>query len=89
MVCGSRSSASAAATAVQPWASSSMACQRSRGVGARIIRRRTSLAFISHCSRKRSISLTLITNPFNSWDQLASYLTNLPYLSAPLTLVLV
>ena len=29
MVCGSRSSASATATAVQPWASNHMACQRS------------------------------------------------------------
>ena len=46
MVCGSRSSASAVAAAVQPCASSKMAYQRSRslGVGARIIRRRKALA---------------------------------------------
>ena len=36
---------------------------RSRGVGARIIRRRKSLTPICHCSRDRSISLTPITNP--------------------------
>ena len=91
MVCGSRFNASARATAVQPWASNSTAYQRSRSrdVGARIIRRCTSWASISHCSRDRSISLTLITNPFNSWDQLASYFTNLTYLSAHFTLALV
>ena len=64
-VWGSLSSASAAAEAVQPWASNSMAYHRSRsrGVGDRIIRRRKSLESIRHCSRNRSISLTPITNP--------------------------
>ena len=63
MVCGSRSRASAVAAAVQPWASSSMAYQRSRsrGVGARIIRLRKSFTPICHCSKERSISLTPIT----------------------------
>ena len=65
MVCGSRSRASAVADAVQPWASNQTACQRSRsrGVGASIIRRCRSLAFISHCSRDWSISLTPIATP--------------------------
>ena len=65
MVCGSRSSASAVAAAVQPWASSQTAYHRSRprGVGARIIRRRKALASISHCSKSRCISLAPITNP--------------------------
>ena len=61
MVWGSRSSAAA----VQPWVSSKMAYHRSRsrGVGARIIRRRRSLTPICHCSRNRSISLAPITIP--------------------------
>ena len=65
MVCGSRSKASAVADAVQPWASSSMAYHlfRSLGVGARIIRRRKSLAFICRYSRYPSMSLPPITNP--------------------------
>ena len=65
MVCGSRSSSSAVAPAVKPWAISRMAyhLSRSRGVGARIIRRRRSLTPICHCSRDRSISLTPIINP--------------------------
>ena len=71
MVCGSRSKASAVAAAVHPWASSSMAyhLSRSRGVGARIIRRRKSGAFICHCSRDRSISLAPITNPTSTLRQ--------------------
>ena len=36
---------------------------RSRGVGARIIRRLKSLTSICHCSRDLSISLTPIINP--------------------------
>ena len=42
-----------------------MACHRSRslGAGARISRRCRSLASICHCSRNRSICLTLTTNP--------------------------
>ena len=65
MVWGSRPRASAVAEAVQPWANSQMACQRSlsRGVGARISRRCKSLASICHCCRNLSISLTPITNP--------------------------
>ena len=65
MVWGSLSSASAVAEAVQPWASSQIACHlsRSRGVGARIVRRCKSLILICHCSRNRSISLTPIINP--------------------------
>ena len=63
MVRGSRSRASAVADTVLPWASSEMAYARSRGVGARIIRRSKSLTSICHCSRNRSISLTPITNP--------------------------
>ena len=65
MVCGSRSSAAAVAAALQPWASNKMAYHRSRsrGVGARIIRRRKSLTSICHCSKDRSISLTLIIYP--------------------------
>ena len=65
IVWGSRSSASAVAAAVKPWASSRMAyhLSRSRGVGAKITRRRKSLTPICHCSRDRSISLTPITNP--------------------------
>ena len=65
MVCGSRPKACAVPEAVHPWASSQMACQRSRsrGAGARISRRCKSLASICHCSRNRSISLTPITNP--------------------------
>ena len=65
IVCGSRPRACAVPQAVHPWASSQMACHRSRsrGVGARISRRCKSLASIRHCSRNRSISLTPITNP--------------------------
>ena len=65
MVQGSRSSASAVPTAVNPWASNRMAyhLSRSRGVGERIIRRCKSLASICHCSRNQSISLTPITSP--------------------------
>ena len=65
MVWGSRSSASAAATAVQPWASRQTAYHpsRSRGVGARIILRRRSFAPICHCSKDWPISLTPIINP--------------------------
>ena len=39
---------------------------RSRGVGAKIIRRRKSLTSICHCSKDRSISLTLIIYPPNT-----------------------
>ena len=63
MVSGFRSNGSAVAESVHPWANSSMAYHRSRGVGATIIRRRKSLASICHCSRNRSISLTPITDP--------------------------
>ena len=72
-VWGSRSSTSAVAAAVQPWARSSMAYHRSRsrGVGARIIRRRKSLTPICHCSRDRSISLTPIINPLGHPQKLA------------------
>ena len=65
MVCGSRPRASAVAAAVQPWAKSQRACQRSRsrGVGARMSRRCNPLASISHCRRIRPISLTPIANP--------------------------
>ena len=66
MVCGSRPRASAVAAAVQPWAKSQRACQRSRsrGVGARMSRRCNPLASISHCRRIRPISLTPIANPY-------------------------
>ena len=65
MVCGSRPRASAVAAAVQPWAKSQRACQRSRsrGVGARMSRRCNPLASISHYRRIRPISLTPIANP--------------------------
>ena len=45
-----------------------MAYHRSRslGVGAKIIRRRKSLTSICHCSKDRSISLTLIIYPPNT-----------------------
>ena len=74
--CGSLARASAVAAAVQPCASSRMAYHRSRsrGVGARIIRRRKSLTPICHCSRERSISLTPITNP--SQHRLPRFLHN-------------
>ena len=72
MVWGSRSSVSAVAAAVPPWANSSRAYHRSRsrGVGDRIIRRRKSLASICHCSRNRSISLTPITIPLGLLQKL-------------------
>ena len=92
MVCGSRSKASAVADAVHPWASSSMAyhLSRSRGVGARIIRRRKSWASICHCSRYRSMSLAPITNPSSTYaTSYPSLFTNLPYPSAHFTLALV
>ena len=92
MVCGSRSSASAVAAAVQPCASSKMAYQRSRslGVGARIIRRRKALASICHCFRNRSISLTPITNPSHLQRPANPVLpSNLPHPSAYFTLALV
>ena len=59
MVGGSRSRAVAVADAVQTWAGSHKARQRSRsrGVGDKIIRRCKSLASICHCSRNLSISL--------------------------------
>ncbi len=62
MVWGSRSSASATAEAVQPWAKSQRPCHRSRsrGVGARYIRSRTSLT--SSCHRSRSCTMSLIPN---------------------------
>ena len=51
IVWGSLSGASAAAEAVQPWASSQAACHRSLSLGvvARIVRLCRSLTFISHC----------------------------------------
>ena len=72
MVWKSRSSALAVSDAVQPWASSNMAYHRSRsrGVGARIIRRRKSLTPICHFSRNRSISLTPITSPCQTPEKL-------------------
>ena len=65
IVWGSLSSASAVAGAVRPWVNGHMACHRSRprGVAARIVRWCRSLAFISHCSRNRSIPLTPSNNP--------------------------
>ena len=60
MVWGSRSNASATATVVQPRAKSQRACHRSRsrGVGARYIRSRTSP--ISSCHRSRSCAMSFI-----------------------------
>ncbi len=60
MVWESRSSASAMADAVQPWARSNIAYQRSRslGVGARIIRGLRSFTLICHPSSHGPISLT-------------------------------
>jgi len=60
MVWGSRSSAPATADAVQPLAKSQRACHRSRsrGVGARYMRSRTSPT--SSCHRSRSCSMSLI-----------------------------
>ena len=92
MVSGSRSSESAVAAAVQPCVSNKMAYHRSRsrGVGARIIRRRKALASICHCSRNRSISLTPITNPSQLPKPANSVLlTNLPLAPAHFTLALV
>ena len=67
-----------------------MAYHRSRGVGARIIRRRKSLAFICHCSRNPSISLTLITNPSLTTRKANPVPPpNLSYVSAYFTLALV
>ena len=89
MVCGSRSSASAVAAAVKPWASSRMAYHRScsRGVDARIIRRRRLLTPIRHCSRDRSISLTPITNPSPKTAKANPVLLpNLPHVPALFTL---
>ena len=63
-----------------------MAYHRSRGVGARIIRRRNSLTSICHCSRERSISLTPITNPPTSETSYRSSFTTLPHASAHFTL---
>ena len=65
MVWESCSSASATADAVQPWCSSHRACHlsRSRGVGARCIRRRTSPASICHRSKNPAISFMPNTNP--------------------------
>ena len=62
MVWGSRSNASATANAVHPWAKSQRACHRSRsrGVGARYIRARTSPT--SSCHRSRSCAMSLIPN---------------------------
>ena len=62
---GSRFSVCAVSGSLQPWASNRIACQRfsSRGVGTRTVRWRRSLAPICHCSKKRSIYLTAITNP--------------------------
>ena len=64
MVWASRPSASATATAVQPWTKSHRACHRSRsrGVGAQYIRRRRSPASSCHCSRNPCISLIPNTN---------------------------
>ncbi len=58
----SRSSASATADAVQPWAKSHRACHRSRsrGVGARYMRSRTPPT--SSCHRSRSCAMSLIPN---------------------------
>ena len=60
MVWESRSSASATADAVQPWAKSQRACHRSRsrGVGDRYMRLRTSPT--SSCHRSRSCTMSLI-----------------------------
>ena len=63
MVWEFRSKVSAVAVAVQPWERIPMACHRSQGVGARIIRLCKSLASIRHCSRNRPVSLAPITIP--------------------------
>ena len=92
MVWGSRPNASAVAEVVHPWTSSQTACQRSRsrGVGARISLLCTSLTPISHCSRKRAISLTPITNPPQLPKPANPDLpTNLTHVSAHFTLALV
>ena len=62
MVWGSRSSASATAEEVQPWAKSQRACHRSRsrGVGARYMRSRRSPT--SSCRRSRSSTISHIPN---------------------------
>ena len=62
MVWGSRSSASATAEEVQPWAKSQRACHRSRsrGVGARYMRSRRSPT--SSCRRSRSSTMSHIPN---------------------------
>ena len=64
MVWASRPSASATATAVQPWTKSHGACHRSRsrGVGAQYIRRRRSPASSCHRSRNPCISPIPNTN---------------------------
>ena len=79
--------------ALQPWASNRMAYHRSRslGVGAKIIRRRKSLTSICHCSKDRSISLTLIIYPPtpNYCTLWPSSSTNLSHFSAYFTSALV
>ena len=65
MVWASLSNARATAAAVQPRASSHSACHlsRSRGVGARYIRRRTSASSIRHRSSSGPISIMPNSNP--------------------------
>ena len=76
MVWASLSNARAAAAAVQPCASSHSACQRSRsrGVGARYIRRRTSASLIRHRSSSAPISIMPNSNPHsNSFTDQLNY----------------
>ena len=65
MVWASLSNARATAAAVQPCASNHSACQRSRsrGVGARYIRRRASASSIRHRSNSAPISSMPNSNP--------------------------
>ena len=74
MVWASRSKARPTAAAVQPCVSSHTACHRSRsrGVGARYIRRRTSASSMCHCSSNPPISVMPNCNPHSglSADQL-------------------
>ena len=76
MVWASLSNARATAAAVQPCASSHSACHfsRSRGVGARYVRRRTSPSSICHRSSSDSISIMPNSNPHSDsfTDQLNS-----------------
>ena len=77
MAWGSRSNASATANAVQPWAKSQRPCHRSRsrGVGARYIRSRTSPT--SSCHRSRSRLMSFIPNTATSRIPLQTNATHL------------